>query len=211
MIKAHEIQGVIALENSFNRVGLDHVVLVKVASTAVAAQMLGLPREGVINAVSHAWIDGQSPADLPPRSQHRLAQVLGSGRRDLARGAPRPHRENGRDGLPLGAHREDLGFLRRALPRKAVPLRAALRLLRDGKRALQDFLPRGIPRPDRGRGGAPPASGGEGPAPRDQENRDRHARVGDPHHRQEGAPRTTPPTATTASSTWSRSASSRAT
>src|SRR5437867_5672518 len=60
MIKAHEIQGVIALENSFNRVGLDHVVLVKVASTAVVAQMLGLSREGVVNAVSHAWLDGQS-------------------------------------------------------------------------------------------------------------------------------------------------------
>src|SRR5258707_2972477 len=60
MIKAHEIQGVIALQNSFNRVGLDHVVLVKVASTAVVAQMLGLSREGIINAVSHAWVDGQS-------------------------------------------------------------------------------------------------------------------------------------------------------
>jgi 2-methylcitrate dehydratase len=60
MIKAHEIQGVIALQNSFNRVGLDHVVLVKVASTAVVAQMLGLSREGLINAVSHAWVDGQS-------------------------------------------------------------------------------------------------------------------------------------------------------
>ena len=60
MIKAHEIQGVIALENSFNRVGLDHVVLVKVATTAVVAQMLGLSREALINAVSHAWVDGQS-------------------------------------------------------------------------------------------------------------------------------------------------------
>ena len=60
MIKAHEIQGVIALENSFNRVGLDHVVLVKVATTAVVAQMLGLSRDAVINAVSHAWIDGQA-------------------------------------------------------------------------------------------------------------------------------------------------------
>jgi len=60
MIKAHEIQGVIALENSFNRVGLDHVVLVKVASTAVVAQMLGLSRDEIINAVSLAWVDGQS-------------------------------------------------------------------------------------------------------------------------------------------------------
>lgn len=60
MIKAHEIQGVIALENSFNRVGLDHVVLVKVATTAVVAQMLGLTRDEIINAVSQAWVDGQS-------------------------------------------------------------------------------------------------------------------------------------------------------
>ena len=60
MIKAHEIQGVIALENSFNRVGLDHVVLVKVASTAVVANMLGLAHDEVINAVSLAWVDGQS-------------------------------------------------------------------------------------------------------------------------------------------------------
>jgi 2-methylcitrate dehydratase len=60
MIKAHEIQGVIALENSFNRVGLDHVVLVKVASTAVVAQMLGLTHDEVINALSLAWVDGQS-------------------------------------------------------------------------------------------------------------------------------------------------------
>jgi 2-methylcitrate dehydratase len=60
MIKAHEIQGVLALENSFNRVGLDHVVLVKVASTAVVAHMLGLSRDEVVNAVSLAWVDGQS-------------------------------------------------------------------------------------------------------------------------------------------------------
>ena len=60
MIKAHEIQGVIALENSFNRVGLDHVLLVKVASTAVVSSLMGLTREETINAVSNAWIDGQS-------------------------------------------------------------------------------------------------------------------------------------------------------
>jgi 2-methylcitrate dehydratase len=58
MIKAHEIQGVLALENSFNRVGLDHVLLVRVASTAVVTAMLGGTREQIINAVSNAWIDG---------------------------------------------------------------------------------------------------------------------------------------------------------
>lgn len=60
MIKAHEIQGCLALENSFNRVGLDHVILVKVASTAVVAKMLGLTREQSLNALSLAWVDGQS-------------------------------------------------------------------------------------------------------------------------------------------------------
>src|SRR2546423_10383690 len=58
MIKAHEIQGVLALENSFNRVGLDHVILVRVASTAVVTAMLGGTREQIISAVSNAWIDG---------------------------------------------------------------------------------------------------------------------------------------------------------
>jgi len=58
MIKAHEIQGVIALENSFNRVGLDHVLLVRVATTAVVTGMLGGSKEQIINAVSNAWIDG---------------------------------------------------------------------------------------------------------------------------------------------------------
>ena len=58
MIKAHEIQGVLALENSFNRVGLDHVLLVRVASTAVVTAMLGGTRDQIINAVSNAWVDG---------------------------------------------------------------------------------------------------------------------------------------------------------
>jgi 2-methylcitrate dehydratase len=60
MIKAHEVQGVLALENSFNRVGLDHVLLVRMASTAVTAAMLGGTREQVINAISHAWVDGSA-------------------------------------------------------------------------------------------------------------------------------------------------------
>ncbi|HLQ85812.1 MAG TPA: 2-methylcitrate dehydratase [Salinisphaeraceae bacterium] len=58
MVKAHEIQGVLALENSFNRVGLDHVLLVRIATCSVVAGMLGGSKEEVRNAVSHAWIDG---------------------------------------------------------------------------------------------------------------------------------------------------------
>lgn len=60
MIKAHEIQGCLALENSFNKVGLDHVVNVKVASTAVTAKMLGLSEAQTRDAISQAWCDGQS-------------------------------------------------------------------------------------------------------------------------------------------------------
>src|SRR5690242_7272605 len=60
MIKAHEIQGVMALENSFNRVGLDHVVLVKLASTAIATQMLGGSKDDIVKAISQVWVDGQS-------------------------------------------------------------------------------------------------------------------------------------------------------
>ena len=60
MIKAHEIQGCLALENSFNRVGLDHVLLVRVASTAVATQLLGGSREQIVDALSHAFVDGSA-------------------------------------------------------------------------------------------------------------------------------------------------------
>src|ERR1700722_8890492 len=60
MIKAHEIQGVMALENSFNKVGLDHVILVKLATTAVVGKLIGLTRDELINAVSLAFVDGQS-------------------------------------------------------------------------------------------------------------------------------------------------------
>jgi 2-methylcitrate dehydratase len=71
-IKAHEIQGVLALENSFNRVGLDHVILVKVASTAVITQMLGGDRDAIINALSNAFVDGQ------PLRTYRHAPNTGS-------------------------------------------------------------------------------------------------------------------------------------
>src|SRR3990167_491678 len=60
MIKAHEIQGILALENSFNRLGYDHVLLVKIASTAIATYLLGGTHEQIINALSQAWLDGAS-------------------------------------------------------------------------------------------------------------------------------------------------------
>ncbi|MDH5480925.1 MAG: bifunctional 2-methylcitrate dehydratase/aconitate hydratase [Nitrosomonas sp.] len=60
MIKAHEIQGCLALENSFNQVGLDHVVLVKVASVAVVTHLMGGNQAQVVDALSQAWVDGQS-------------------------------------------------------------------------------------------------------------------------------------------------------
>ena len=60
MIKAHEIQGCLALDNSFNRVGLDHVLLVRVASTAVVAKLLGGTKAQIVDALSHAWVDGSS-------------------------------------------------------------------------------------------------------------------------------------------------------
>lgn len=72
MIKAHEIQGCLALANAFNKVGLDHVVLVKVASTAVVAQMLGLSHDEIVDALSLAWIDGH------PLRTYRHAPNAGS-------------------------------------------------------------------------------------------------------------------------------------
>ena len=60
MIKAHEIQGVLALENSFNRCGLDHVILVKVASAAVTAMLLGMDKDGILRTLSQVFVDGQS-------------------------------------------------------------------------------------------------------------------------------------------------------
>ena len=60
MVKAHEIQGCLALENSFNRVGLDHVLLVRVASTGVVTRMMGGTEDQVVDALSHAWLDGSS-------------------------------------------------------------------------------------------------------------------------------------------------------
>src|SRR4026207_391888 len=87
MIKAHEIQGILALENSFNRVGLDHVLLVRIASTAVATHLLGGTREQIINALSHAWLDGSALRTYrhAPNTGSRTSWAGGDGtRRRLA-------------------------------------------------------------------------------------------------------------------------------
>jgi 2-methylcitrate dehydratase len=119
MIQAHEIQGCIALENSFNKVGLDHVVLVKVASTAVVARLLGL------RATNHqrplAGL-GRRPvaAHLPPRAEHRLAQELGRGRRHQPRRAPGPDARTGEMGYPSVLTAKTWGFYDVVLRRQAV-------------------------------------------------------------------------------------------
>ncbi len=109
MIKAHEIQGCIALENAFNRVGLDHVLLVKVASTAVVAEMLGLTRDEILNAVSLSWVDGQSLRTYrhAPNTGTRKSWAAGDATSRAVRLALMD--ENRRDGLSLGAHRPKPG------------------------------------------------------------------------------------------------------
>ena len=124
MIKAHEIQGVIALENSFNRVGLDHVILVRIASTAVVTHMLGGTKEQVDQRRFERLDRRRRAAHLPPRAEHRLAQELGRRRRHEPRRATRADRAERRDGLPVGADGADLGFLRRAVQGQAVDVSA---------------------------------------------------------------------------------------
>ena len=109
MIKAHEIQGVLALENSYNRVGLDHVLLVRVASTAVVTRLLGGGRDRVLNALSHAWIDGGALRTYRHAPKYGIPQELGCRRRDEPRRAPRTDRDDRRDGLPVGSVREGPG------------------------------------------------------------------------------------------------------
>ena len=151
MIKAHEIQGVLALENSFNRVGLDHVMLVRVASTAVVTAMLGGTREQIINAVSNAWIDGGALRTYrhAPNTGSRKSWAAGDATTRAVRHALIAL--TGEMGYPSALSAQDLGLLRRAVQGQAVLAAAAVRQLRDGERAVQDLLPRGVPRAD-GRG-----------------------------------------------------------
>ena len=115
MIKAHEIQGVLALENSFNRVGLDHVLLVRVASTAVVTAMLGGTREQIINAVSNAWIDGGALRTYrhAPNTGSRKSWAAGDATSRAVRHAL--FALKGEMGYPSALSRQDLGIPGRAV------------------------------------------------------------------------------------------------
>ena len=150
MIKAHEIQGVLALENSFNRVGLDHVLLVRVASTAVVTAHAGRHARADHQRSVERLDRRRRAAHLPPRPEHRLAQELGGGRCDQPRRAPCAVRADRRDGLSVGAERRKTwGFQDVLFTGKPLSLAAAVRQLRDGERAVQDLLPGGVPCADR--------------------------------------------------------------
>ena len=136
MIKAHEIQGVLALENSFNRVGLDHVLLVRVATAAVATAMLGGSKEQIISALSNAWTDGGSlrvyrhAPNTGPRKSWAAGDATSRGVR-LALMAMQ-----GEMGYPSALSAKTWGFYDVLFKGKPFIARPAARLLRDGKCAL---------------------------------------------------------------------------
>ena len=120
MIKAHEIQGVLALENAFNRVGLDHVLLVRVASTAVATAMLGGTREQVDQRGLQRLDRRRRAADVPPRAQHRPRKSWAAG--DATSRAVRHALMalTGEMGYPTALERAEVGLLRRAVQGPAL-------------------------------------------------------------------------------------------
>ncbi len=138
MIKAHEIQGCIALENSFNKVGLDHVVLVKVASTAVVSQLLGLSRDQIINALSLAWVDGQSLRTYrhAPNTGSRKSWAAGDATSRAVRLALIA--KTGEMGYPSVLTAKTWGFYDVSFRGQRVQVPASLRFLRHGERAFQN-------------------------------------------------------------------------
>jgi 2-methylcitrate dehydratase len=174
MIKAHEIQGVLALENSFNRVGLDHVLLVRVASTAVVTALLGGTREQIINAVSNAWVDGGALRTYrhAPNTGSRKSWAAGDATSRAVRHAL--FALKGEMGYPSALSAKTWGF--------------------------QDVLfkgqPLSLPQPFGSYGGVSCANScrsgddlawrGRLQDRRDRQNHDRDARAGRAHHRQNG-------------------------
>ena len=136
MIKAHEIQGCLALENSFNRVGLDHVLLVRVASTAVVTHLLGGTRDQITDALSHAWVDGSALRTYrhAPNAGPRKSWAAGDATSRAVRLAMLVLK--GEIGYPSALSAPTWGFYDVSFKGQAVLVSAALRLVRDGARAL---------------------------------------------------------------------------
>ncbi len=204
MIMAHEIQGVLALENYFNRVGLDHVVLVKVASTAVVAKLMGADREQLLSALSHAWVDGQSLRTYrhAPNAGSRKSWAAGDATSRAVRLADIAMR--GEMGIPGVLTRAAVGLLRCAVHQdqqgSADQARgpAALQLSQEyGSYVMENVLfkisfPAEFHAQTAGEAAVTVASAGQGPAGRDRAHRHHYPRVGDPHHlqgRRAGQPR----------------------
>ena len=206
MIKAHEIQGVHrAREQLQPRRPRPRRAGARSPRPPSSRSMLGLhARRRSSTRCRNAWVDGQRLRTYRHAPNTGSRKSWAAGDATVARRAPRADRADRRDGLSVGADREDLGLLRRAVQGQAVHVPAAVRQLRDGERAVQDQLPGRVPRADRGRVRDAAASARSRDRLDDiRADHDPHARVGDPHHRQDRARSPIPPTATTASSTWS--------
>ncbi|MEZ5853305.1 MAG: MmgE/PrpD family protein [Hyphomicrobiaceae bacterium] len=156
LIKAYEIQGILALENSFNRVGLDHVVLVKVASTAVVSALLGADRDQMLNALSHAFVDGQSLRTYRhyPNAGSRKSWAAGDATSRAVRLALIAMTGEMGIATVLG---QGMGLPGRALQGPRAGFASAAQQLCDGEHPLQDQLPRRVPCPVGCRGCPRPA------------------------------------------------------
>ena len=165
MIKAHEIQGVLALENSFNRVGLDHVLLVRVASTAVVARLLGGERRaGRERRLATPGSTAGRCALTAMRPTPARARAGPQAMPPAARCGSRSSRSPARWATRRRCRAKTWGFSDVLFQGKPLVAAAALRQLRHGERAVQDLLPGRVPRADRGRGGDAPAPAGDGRA-----------------------------------------------
>ena len=166
IIRAYEIQGVLAIDNSFNRVGFDHVLLVKLACACTVTALLSGDADAIVAAASQALVDAGPLRTYrhAPNTGSRKSWAAGDA---AARGVQLAYLTmRGEPGYPRAVEAPRWGLDAGAAARATVALRAAGQPHRRA-RAVQGRLPRGVPRADRGRGGDRPASAGTRPAGRD--------------------------------------------
>ena len=205
MIKAHEIQGCIALENSFNKVGLDHVVLVKVASTAVVCQLLGLTRDQTINALSYAWVDGQSLRTYrhAPNTGSRKSWAAGDATSRAVRLALMARA--GEMGYPSALTAKTWGFYDVSFRGQEFKFQRPYGSLCDGERALQNQLSGRVSCANR-RGSGDEAARAAGRSRQDRRGHSRKSPSAPTRPACASSTRRarsrTPPTATIACNTW---------